>query len=53
MADNKLDNDFLILAVSKSLDEWIMDTITPVIIIIDEIMKQLISGFGGFDRYVR
>jgi hypothetical protein len=49
MPDNSLQ---LTVDSPQSLDQWVFDTIVPVVIVIDEIMKQLLSGFEGFDRYV-
>lgn len=52
MAEDKIDSIFLIPIAEKSLDQWVFDTIEPIIIVIDEIMKQLIYVLMEFDRYV-
>lgn len=43
-------NLFIIPSESKSIDEWIFETITPIIIVIDEIMKQILTTFTEFEN---
>ena len=34
----------------KSLDQWVLDTITPIIIVIDETMKQILTVLIEFEN---
>lgn len=38
------------LTEEKSLDQWVMDTITPIIIVIDETMKQILTTLIEFEN---
>lgn len=38
------------LTEEKSLDQWVLDTITPIIIVIDETMKQILTILIEFEN---
>jgi len=52
MADNLGNQLFPSIVKEKSLDQWVLDTIEPILIIIYEIMKQIMAGLVEIERYV-
>ena len=45
-------NKWQMPAEEKSLDQWVVDTISPILIIIYEIMEQIITGLMEFESHV-
>lgn len=40
----------IIIDQEQSLDQWVLDTITPIIIVIDETMKQILIILIEFEN---
>ena len=49
MAEN---NEWRLPKQEKSIDQWVADTISPILIVIYELMEQMITGLTEFESHV-